>query len=93
MGVVNNGKVFGAAMETQEWFPFVLLSNRRIFRVAVSNIQLLNFFVYRARYFCPILTKSGGSWTGFRKSLPYQIDLYSSAGSRVDAGGRTDMTY
>ena len=34
---VNNVKVFSFAMEMQQWVTFALLSNYKIFRVAVNN--------------------------------------------------------
>jgi hypothetical protein len=34
---VNNMKVFGVTMEMQQWVPFALLSNYKIFRTAANN--------------------------------------------------------
>jgi len=37
---VNSKKSLSDAMETQQWFPFALLSSCKIFRTVVKNINL-----------------------------------------------------
>jgi hypothetical protein len=77
-------------METQQLVPSVLFPSYKMFRSAVNNIDILRSFMYSARHYCPILTKSGVSQRIFVK-FP-SIECYENlpSRSRADTCGQTD---
>jgi hypothetical protein len=57
-----------------------------------TTIKYTEVIMWNARYFRPILNKSGFSWQIFLKVFNIKCYENTSSGSRVDICGQTDMT-